>query len=226
MKKLLLTAMLLSSTSHANMYVKGEIGSYSGTEIEFDHYANNNLNLLFMSESTEINEQGIDLNLGLGYQLTDSFAVELELGKNDIAMSYGLGFNVRLFKYNKFSFFTKAGVAMEVYNDDILSNTYSRSFPSNALNPVETQTLKVTDANAMKFNLGIGIEYELNDSFSVYSSLDFNTYNDVLVKHDYYYAYEFVSAGNTLKYEDVHSGEMELKVADNTKMSVGMKYKF
>lgn len=115
-------------------------------------------------------------------------------------MSYGLGFNVRLFKYNRFSFFTKAGVAMEVYNDDILSNTYSRPFPDFAVNPVETQTLKITETNAIKFSLGIGVEYELNDSFSLYSSLDFNTYNDVFVKHDYYYGFDY---GAGLHYEEL-----------------------
>ncbi len=196
-KTLILTALLLSSTSYANMYVKGGIGMYSGTDT-FINPKDVGWNDLFTGgggKDTKFDDQGIDFNVGLGFQITDSFSAELDLLKDNISMSYGLGLNLRLFKYNKLSIFTKAGISMIMYDDGILSN------PS----PINPPTLD--DKEAIKLNLGFGVEYELNDSFSIYSSLDINEYSDITVR------YNINTTGKA-------------KVDNNAKMSVGVKYKF
>ncbi len=203
MKKLLLTAMLLSSTSYANMYVKGGIGMYSGTDTTYDRRANQ-FSSTGSIEETEIDDQGIGFNLGLGYNFTDSFSVELDLEKDAISMLYGIGFNVRLFKYNKLSLFTKAGISMVMYDNDILSNEKGIA----GFN----YTYEMTETEAMKFSLGLSVEYDITEKYSVYTSLEYAEYSDITANY---------FTGGMLT-----GGPIEVSISQNTKMSVGVKYKF
>ncbi len=162
-KTLLLTTLLLSSTSYANFYARGGIGTFRTTTIEI---AKEPISGTF--PDLTIKEQGTNFNLGFGYNITDSFDVELGFEKDNISMSYGFGFNVRLFKYDKFSFFTKAGIAMVMYNDDVLLYSMDTEY-----------TTKIEESDAPRFNLGIGVEYDVSDNFSIYSAFDINTYSDM-----------------------------------------------
>ncbi len=200
---LILTALLLSSTSYANMYVRGGIGSFRSTTTEIAKEPSSGT-----FPDLTIREQGTNFNLGIGYNITDSFDIELGFEKDSISMSYGFGFNVRLFEYEKFSFFTKAGIAMVMYNDDVF--LYS-------MNNTE-YTTKIEESDAPRFNLGIGVEYDISDNFSIYSAFDFNTYSDMKMSF---------TDTNLVPPSPVITSEPALvKVEDNRKISFGVKYKF
>ena len=196
-KTLLLTTLLLSSTSYANMYVKGGLSLAPSTDTLLDKANSVNWNIT----RTKFDDQGTGFNFGLGYQLTDSFSIELGLEKDKISMSYGLGFNVRLFKYNKFSLFTKANVGMVKYDDGILS----------AVDDVgDVIEYNLVESSAMKISLGLGVEYNINDKYSVYTSLERVEYDEITTHWE----------------KPGIDGISDVGIAPHNQISVGAKYKF
>ncbi len=199
-KTLLLTTLLLSSTSYANIYVKGGL-SFTPTKTTYDR-RQNQYSSSGNIEETKIDDQGVGFNLGFGYNFTDYFSVELDLEKDGISMSYGLGLNVRFYNTNKFNFYTTLGIANTMYDDEILSNDETGGF---------NYKYEMIESEATKFSLGLGVEYNINEKYSVYTLLERVEYGDIRSK----YSPSFASGD-----------EIDVSIAPNNKISVGAKYKF
>ncbi|MHA1540668.1 MAG: outer membrane beta-barrel protein [Alphaproteobacteria bacterium] len=151
------------------------------------------------ADQGEIADQGMGFNLGLGYNVSDSVSFELGLEKDAISTSYGLGMNVRLYNTNKFNFYTTLGIANTMYDDGIISNPKSNYF------------YNLKESTAMKFSLGLGVEYDITEKYSFYTSLERVEYSGIITDF---------GVGST------NMGELDLSVAPNNKISVGAKYKF
>ncbi len=198
-KTLLLTALLISSTSYANMYVKGGMSLTPSTNTMIDK----GRSIISMdADQVKFDDQGVGFKLGLGYYISDSVSFELDLEKDGISMSYGLGMNVRLYNTDKFNFYTTLGFGKVMYDDDILSN------------PKDTTTTYYDyrmEDSVMKFSLGFGVEYDINENYSVYTTLEHVEYGELNVEYDI---------------TNTPTGDLYLQVSPNTKMEVGVKYKF
>ena len=203
MKKLILTALLLSSTSYADVYVKGGV-SLTPTTDTFIKRNQPTWSYNDIAKTTKFDDQGIGFNLGLGYNVSDSFSVELDLEKDGISLSYGLGMNLRLFKYNKLSLFTNFGVGIVMYDDDVLSGHHTTTYTT-------YYDYEIKDSG-MKISLGFGVEYDITEKYSVYTSLEYTENPEITTS--------FRNQGGPV------IGDLNVKVDNNTKMEVGVKYKF